>query len=211
MSQVFEGHRPLVAILRGVIPTEVEAIGAALIEAGIGIIEVPLNSPDPLASIAELAARFGDRAIIGAGTVLTVQQVDAVMDAGGRLIVSPNSDDAVIGRTRERDGLSFPGIFTPTEAFAAIKAGCDALKVFPASLMGPDGIKAVKAVLPPAMPVLAVGGVEADMLDTWLAAGTDGFGIGSNIFKPGWSADQVGSHARAFVAAYDEASSFTGR
>ncbi len=137
--------------------------------------------------------------------MLTPQQVDAVADAGGTLIVSPNMNPDVIARTRARNGLSFPGVFTPTEAFAAIKAGSDALKFFPASLHGPDGVKAIKAVLPPQMPVLAVGGVTVATIGDWLAAGTDGFGIGSNIFKPGWDASRVGAEARAFVAAYDGA------
>ena len=200
---IFGPHRPLVAILRGLDPGDAEAIGGALVEAGIGMIEVPLNSPDPLRSIETLATRFGDTAIIGAGTVLTPQQVDAVVDAGGTLIVSPNMNPDVIAQTRTRKGLSFPGVFTPTEAFAAIKAGCDALKFFPASLHGPDGVKAIKAVLPPQIPVLAVGGVTVATIGNWLEAGTDGFGIGSNIFKPGWKAAEVGREARAFVAAYD--------
>ncbi|MEL6967184.1 MAG: 2-dehydro-3-deoxy-6-phosphogalactonate aldolase [Pseudomonadota bacterium] len=202
---VFEDHRPFVAILRGLEPAEAVAIGQALIDAGLGIIEVPLNSPDPMDSISRLADAFGDRALIGAGTVLTADAVDGVFDAGGRLIVSPNMDEAVIQRTAARDGVSFPGVFSPTEAFAAIKAGCHGLKFFPASMHGPDGIKAIRAVLPPAMPVLAVGGVSVDTIGAWLAAGTDGFGIGSNIFKPGWTADEVGARARAFVAAYDAA------
>ncbi len=202
---IFGQHRPLVAILRGLESKDAEAIGGALVDAGIGMIEVPLNSPDPLKSIETLARQFGDTAIIGAGTVLTPQQVDAVVDAGGTLIVSPNMNPDVIAQTRARKGLSFPGVFTPTEAFAAIKAGCDALKFFPASLHGPDGIKAVKAVLPPQMPVLAVGGVTVETIADWLQAGTDGFGIGSNIFKPDWDASKVGAEAKAFVAAYDAA------
>ncbi|EFL89238.1 2-dehydro-3-deoxy-6-phosphogalactonate aldolase [Ahrensia sp. R2A130] len=205
MSDLFEGHRPLVAILRGLDSDDAVAIGGELIDAGFGIIEVPLNSPDPLRSIGALADAFGDHAIIGAGTVLTTQQVDAVRSVNGRLIVSPNMDVDVIARTRDKGGLSFPGVFTPTEAFAAVKAGCHALKFFPASLHGPDGVKAIKAVLPPEIPVLAVGGVTVPTIGEWLAAGTAGFGIGSNVFKVGWSAAQVGEQARAFVAAYDAA------
>lgn len=205
MHAIFQGHRPLVAILRGLLPEDADAIGDELVEAGFRFIEVPLNSPDPLRSIERLAKRFGKDAVIGAGTVLTTQQVDAVMNAGGTLIVSPNTDIDVIKATRARGGQSFPGVFSPTEAFAAIKAGCDALKIFPASLYGSDGVKAVKAVLPQEMPVLAVGGVSVPTIGEWLAAGTDGFGIGSNIFKPGWSAQDVGTQARAFIAAYDEA------
>ena len=205
MSDLFEGHRPLVAILRGLKPSEALGIGAALVDAGFGIIEVPLNSPDPLESIELLSKEFGDTCIIGAGTVLTTKQVDGVIDAGGRLIVSPDMKPPVIQRTRERNGLSFPGVFSPTEAFAAIDAGCHALKFFPASLHGPDGVKAIKAVLPPHINVLAVGGVTVPTIGDWLAAGTDGFGIGSNVYKAGWGAEKVGAEAKAFVAAYDAA------
>ncbi|MEP1209076.1 MAG: 2-dehydro-3-deoxy-6-phosphogalactonate aldolase [Rhizobiaceae bacterium] len=205
MTRQLEGHRPLVAILRGVQPHEVEDIGEALIEAGFGIIEVPLNSPDPLDSISRLVSRFGDQAIIGAGTVLTAGQVDQVVDAGGRLIVSPNMNVDVIRQTRKRGGLSYPGVFTPTEAFSAIDAGAHALKFFPASLHGPDGIKAIKAVLPPDMPVLAVGGVSVPTIGEWLAAGSDGFGIGSNVYKVGWTAEKIGQEATAFVKAFDTA------
>ena len=204
-SSLFEGHRPLVAILRGIEPHEVVGIGEALIKAGFGIVEVPLNSPEPLKSIEALAREFGDRAIIGAGTVLTTSEVDSVIDAGGRLIVSPNMNVEVIRRTRQRNGLSFPGVFTPSEAFAAIEAGCHALKFFPASLHGPGGIKAIKAVLPPQLPVLAVGGVSVPTIGEWLTAGSDGFGIGSNVYIIGWDAAKVGEEATAFVAAYDAA------
>ncbi|MEM9732303.1 MAG: 2-dehydro-3-deoxy-6-phosphogalactonate aldolase [Pseudomonadota bacterium] len=203
MNDLFENHRPLVAILRGVKPQEIESIGEALIEAGFGIIEVPLNSPEPFKTIEIMAKKFGDHAIVGAGTVLTTDNVDRVIDAGGRLIVSPNCKPAVIAQTVKRGGLSFPGIFTPTEAFAAIDAGCHALKFFPASLHGPGGVKAIKAVLPEDMPVLAVGGVTVPTIGDWLEAGTDGFGIGSNVYKVGWDAAKVGAEAKAFVAAYD--------
>ena len=148
MSTLFGNHRPLVAILRGVHPNEVVDITEALIDAGIGIIEVPLNSPEPIKSIGKIAERLEGRAVIGAGTVLTTDQVDAVLQAGGKLIVSPNMNGNVIGHTKEKGGLSFPGVFSPTEAFSALEFGADALKFFPASLYGPDGIKAVKAVLP---------------------------------------------------------------
>ena len=210
MSSKYEGHRPLVAILRGIQPYEVIEIGAALTEAGLGIIEVPLNSPDPLDSISKLASEFGSKAIIGAGTVLKPEEVDSVVNAGGRLIVSPNMNEAVIRRTKERDGLSYPGVFTPTEAFAAIDAGADALKFFPASLHGPGGIKAIKDVLPPSMPVYAVGGVSVPTIGEWLAAGADGFGIGSNIYKVGWSAEKITAEARDFVAAFDGAADAAG-
>ena len=205
MSELFEGHRPLVAILRGVQPHEITDIGHALLEAGFGIIEVPLNSPEPLDSIALLHREFGYQAIIGAGTVLTTQQVDQVVDAGGRLIVSPNTNVSVIQQTVKRGGLSFPGVFTPTEAFTAIEAGCHALKFFPASLHGPGGITAIKAVLPPTMPELAVGGVSVPTIGDWLKAGSDGFGIGSNVYKIGWDAAKIRAEATAFVKAFDAA------
>ncbi len=205
MSDLFEGHRPLVAILRGVRPQEVLGIGEALLRAGFGIIEVPLNSPDPLESIAALQKEYGDRAIVGAGTVLTPDQANAVADTGGRLIVSPDMKPIVIAATKTRNCLSFPGVFTPTEAFGALDAGADALKFFPASMHGPDGIKAVKAVLPPHVPVLAVGGTDATNIGTWLTAGTDGFGIGSAVYKPGMSAADVAQAATALVEAFDAA------
>ena len=207
MIDVFQGHRPLVAILRGVTTDSVEAIGARLIEAGFGIIEVPLNSPDALGSIRILADAFGDRAVIGAGTVLTPEQAEAVADAGGRLVVSPDMKPAVIAATKARGMVSLPGVFTPTECFGALDAGADGLKFFPASLHGPSGIKAIRAVLPTETLVYAVGGVAHDTIAEWMAAGTDGFGIGSNVFKPGWSDDKVGEEARAFVAAFDQATS----
>ena len=205
MIEAFQGHRPLVAILRGVMPDAVEGIGAALIEAGFGIVEVPLNSPDALGSIRILADAFGDRAVIGAGTVLTPAEADAVADAGGRLVVSPDCKAKVIEATKARGMVSLPGVFTPTECFAALDAGADGLKFFPASLHGPDGIKAIRAVLPADTSVYAVGGVAPDTIGQWMDAGADGFGIGSNVFKPGWSADEVGEKARAFVAAFDQA------
>lgn len=207
MIEAFAGHRPLVAILRGVTPDTVADIGAALIEEGFGIVEVPLNSPDALGSIGILADRFGDRAVIGAGTVLTPREADAVADAGGRLVVSPDCKPAVIEATRARGMVSLPGVFTPTECFAALDAGAHGLKFFPASLHGPDGVKAIRAVLPAGTPVYAVGGVALDTIGDWLAAGAAGFGIGSNVFKPGWSAREVGEKARAFVAAFDQAAS----
>ncbi|MFP1633206.1 2-dehydro-3-deoxy-6-phosphogalactonate aldolase [Zhengella sp. ZM62] len=197
--------RRLVAILRGIRPDESVDIGAALIEAGFSMIEVPLNSPDPLDSIARLAGAFGDRALIGAGTVLTPEQVDHVRGAGGRLVVSPNCEPAVIARTLEHGMVSMPGVFTPTECFAAIRAGAKALKLFPASLAGPDGLKAIKAVLPPDVEVFAVGGASADNFGDWLAAGAAGFGIGSALYRPGDDAATVGERAQAIVAACDGA------
>jgi len=188
---------PLVAILRGVKPSEVEAIGDALIACGIGIIEVPLNSPDPLDSITRLVARFGDRALIGAGTVTTTAQVGAIAAAGGRLIVTPHAAVAVVREAKARGMVACPGFFTPTEAFALIEAGADGLKLFPAEAGSPAMLRSIRAVLPADMPVLPVGGIAADNLAVWLAAGAAGFGIGSSIYKPGDTPLAV--HAKALT------------
>ncbi|MGZ9812169.1 2-dehydro-3-deoxy-6-phosphogalactonate aldolase [Pseudoroseicyclus sp. H15] len=196
--------REIIAILRGLTPTEAEPIGAALIEAGITRIEVPLNSPDPLASIATLARAFGREAEIGAGTVLTTEDVSQVADAGGRLIVSPNCDPAVIAASRALGLSSWPGIFTPTEAFAALNAGATGLKLFPAELAGPAGLKAMRAVLPADLPVYAVGGASPETFAAWRKAGASGFGIGTALYTPGLAAGEVSTRARAIAAAYDE-------
>lgn len=192
---------PLVAILRGVRPEEVEAIGAALVEAGIRIIEVPLNSPGPEASIARLAASFGDRALIGAGTVTDPLRVDAIAAAGGRLIVMPHADAAVVRAAKDFGLLAVPGFATPTEAFAMLAAGADALKLFPSEAFGPAVLKAMLAVLPKGTMVLPVGGVEAANIPAWRAAGAAGFGIGGALFRPGDDAAAVAAKARALVAA----------
>ena len=197
--------RNLIAILRGVTPPEAEAICAACLEAGITRVEVPLNSPDPFASIAAMAAAHGDAALIGAGTVLSPDDVGRVAQAGGRLIVSPNCDPRVIVATVQAGMESWPGVMTPTECFAALKNGATGLKIFPASLIGPDGLKAIRAVLPPAAQVYAVGGAEASNFGDWIAAGANGFGIGSALYKPGLSAAEVRARATDIVAAYDEA------
>ena len=197
---------PIIAILRGIKPEEAVAVGQALIDAGIDRIEVPLNSPDPLDSISALADAFGHRALIGAGTVLTSEQVVEVNAAGGRLIVSPNTDADVIAATKALGMQSWPGVFTATECFAALKAGADGLKVFPAFKLGSDGLKALCDVLPPDVPVFAVGGVGAADIPEWRAAGTDGFGIGSALYKPGRDAEDISERARALVAAWTASS-----
>jgi 2-dehydro-3-deoxyphosphogalactonate aldolase len=202
---IFAGYRPLIAILRGITPPEAEAVLEALISAGIGLIEVPLNSPEPLASIRIMADKARGRARIGAGTVLTADDVRRVAEAGGRLIVSPNCDDGVIRATKDAGLDSYPGVFTPTEALGALAAGADALKFFPADVLGPGGIKAIAAILPRRVPLLAVGGVDAGNIATWLKAGIAGFGIGSSLYRPGMTAAAIGAKAREMVAAYDGA------
>ena len=197
--------RPLIAILRGVQPREASAIGAVLIAAGITQIEVPLNSPDPFDSIAALARDHGADATIGAGTVLTVADVAKVQAAGGQLIVSPNMDRDVIAETKARGMLSFPGVLTPTECFAALQAGADGLKIFPANLVGPAGVKALRAVLPPETGIYAVGGAGPENFADWLRAGISGFGIGTALYTPGLAVAEIASRAASLVAAYDKA------
>ena len=195
--------RNLVAILRGIHPEEVEALGAALIEAGIDRIEVPLNSPNPLDSIGRLSKAYGDDALIGAGTVLTIEDVQAVADHGGRLIVSPNANADVISETKRLGLASYPGVFTASECFAALKAGADGLKIFPAFQMGSKGLKALRTVLPKSAEVYAVGGVGAADFGEWRGAGADGFGIGGALYKPGATAAEVSAKAADLVSAYD--------
>ena len=195
---------PIVAILRGVTPGEVLDVAAALVEAGVGAIEVPLNSPDPLASIGRLCAAFGDKALCGAGTVLTPRAVDEVAGAGGRLIVTPNTDPEVIRRAVELDLTVMPGFATPSEAFAAVKAGARTLKLFPAGTFGPNHVKAVRDVLPKDVAVYAVGGVGAANLAPWKAAGVAGVGVGGELYKPGFTPEEVGRRAAALVAAWNQ-------
>jgi 2-dehydro-3-deoxyphosphogalactonate aldolase len=191
---------PLVAILRGVRPDEVGPIAEALFAAGLRLVEVPLNSPQPLESIAALRQMEG-RMIWGAGTVLTPDQVDAVAGVGGRMIVSPNTSPAVILRTVELGLEPLPGFATATEAFAALDAGARRLKLFPAASYGPDHLKALKAVLPVEAEVIPVGGVGPDQMAAWKAAGARGFGLGSDLYKPGMTADEVGRRASAALTA----------
>lgn len=194
-------HRPIVAIIRGVKPDEVEAIGEALYEGGVRIIEVPLNSPDPLESIRRLSARMGERALVGAGTVLEAAQVEAVRAAGGRLIVSPNTDVEVIRASVAAGLVSAPGFFTPSEAFAAIKAGAQVLKLFPAEAASPAVVKAQLAVIPRGIPLLVVGGVDAASVPAWLDAGANGFGIASALYRPGATPAEVLAATRSLVGA----------
>jgi 2-dehydro-3-deoxyphosphogalactonate aldolase len=195
---------PLIAIIRGVTPDEAVDIGGALIEGGIRIIEVPLNSPEPLKSIERLASRFGEQVSVGAGTVLNPEQVQQVRDAGGRLIVSPNMSPAVIRATAEAGMVSCPGIFTPTEAFTAIEAGAHTLKLFPAEAATPKVVKALRAVLPSDVSLVVVGGVGPDSIPSWLEAGANGFGLGSGLYKPGQNAADTLTKARAYAAAIKE-------
>ncbi|MDB4427860.1 2-dehydro-3-deoxy-6-phosphogalactonate aldolase [Porticoccaceae bacterium] len=196
---------PVVAILRGVRPEQVVAIGEALYKAGIGIIEVPLNSPEPMESIKSLADALGDRCVIGAGTVLTEADAEGVAAAGGQIAVSPNTDPAVITRSLALGMVPMPGWATVTEALIAYQAGARYLKLFPAATYGPEHVKGASAVLPTDCKVLAVGGVGANSAAAWLSAGVDGFGIGSELYKPGDSAEQVHQRAVAVVAAFKTA------
>ena len=192
---------PLVAILRGVTPCEVAAIGDVLVGAGFTVIEVPLNSPDALDSIARLAGRYGKDVIIGAGTVLSAEQVVAVARAGGTLVVSPNTDCAVIGATLAAGMVSLPGYFTVSEAFTALGAGAHALKLFPAEAASPAMVKSQCAVLPPAVPIVVTGGIDAVQMPAWRGAGADGFGLGSALYAAGRSADAVQERAARFMQA----------
>lgn len=198
--------RPLIAILRGIDRSEAVDVCGALIDAGIDRIEVPLNSPDPFASIGRMTEAFGNDALIGAGTVLRPEDAARVAEVGGKLVVSPNCDPDVIGKTVELGLQSWPGVLTPSECFAALKAGATGLKVFPAFLMGIQGLKAIRAVLPPETQVYMVGGVGPDTFAEWRKAGANGFGLGTSLYKPGDSIADIAAKAKDMVAAWDEAS-----
>lgn len=202
--------RNLIAILRGITPDEALPVTEALIDTGITRIEVPLNSPYPLKSIGSMAASFSDRAEIGAGTVLEPDQVNDVKSVGGTLIVSPDCNPDVIRATKICGMSSFPGVMTPTECFTALRNGADGLKFFPAAQIGPDGLKAMLAVLPKGTPTYAVGGAGPDNFTDWIRAGAAGFGIGTALYKPGFSVAEIRSRAETIVAAYDAAVSDNG-
>jgi 2-dehydro-3-deoxyphosphogalactonate aldolase len=192
---------PLVTILRGVKPDEVEEIGYALEEAGIRIVEVPLNSPEPLKSIQTLARTFGDRMLVGAGTVTEPAMVVKIAEGGGRLIVTPHADLAVLRAAKAAGLIAAPGFFNPTEAFALLGEGADAIKLFPADVLGPSMLKAMRAVLPKEAIVLPVGGVGVEQIPVWVKAGAQGFGLGTSLYRPGDSAKVVKANAEALVAA----------
>ena len=196
---------PLIAILRGVTPDEADSIAAAIVEAGFGAIEVPLNSPDPYVSVEILARLFGDKALVGAGTVLEPHQVDEAAKAGAKLVVAPNLDRAVVERAAKLGLIALPGVATPTEAFAALKAGAPGLKLFPGESIPPEVVKAWRSVLPKETPLYPVGGITPERIGPYRLAGASGFGIGSALYKPGRSADEVARAARAFVQAWEAA------
>ncbi|WP_292288139.1 2-dehydro-3-deoxy-6-phosphogalactonate aldolase [Marivita sp.] len=199
-------NRKIIAILRGITPDEAEPITEALLEAGIDRIEVPLNSPDPFTSIKRMVDAFGQTAVIGAGTVLSPDDVQRLHRIGAGMVVSPDCNPRVIVATKQLGLQSYPGVMTPTECFTALRNGADGLKLFPGSLIGPDGLKAIKAVLPEGTETYAVGGAGPVNFADWFAAGVDGFGIGSALYKPGATVDDITARAQDIVAAYDEGS-----
>jgi 2-dehydro-3-deoxyphosphogalactonate aldolase len=207
MPQPHDFQPPLVAILRGLRPDEATTLGQVLFDAGFRLLEVPLNRPGALDCIAALNAIAPADALVGGGTMLTVADVDNVHAAGGRLMVSPNTEPEVIRRAAELGMLTAPGIATPTDAFTALRCGAQVLKVFPAEVLGPAGVKALKSVLPPEVPLWPVGGITPESLAGWLKAGAGGFGIGSQLFQPGVDAPALAQRAQAFVAAWRQASS----
>jgi 2-dehydro-3-deoxyphosphogalactonate aldolase len=195
---------PLIAILRGVTPDEADSVAAVLVEAGFGAIEVPLNSPDPLTSVEIIARLFGDQVLVGAGTVLETHEVDEVARAGAKLVVAPNADRAVIERAVKLGLLAVPGVATPTEAFAALKAGASGLKLFPGEAIPPEAVKAWRSVLPKETQLYPVGGVTPERIGPYRRAGASGFGVGSALYKPGASVEDVARAAQAFVKAWGD-------
>ena len=195
--------RKIIAILRGITPDDAQPIAEALIEAGIDRIEVPLNSPNPFTSIERMIQEFGDTALIGAGTVLSPDDVQRLHNVGAGMVVSPDCNPRVIVATKQLGMQSFPGVMTPTECFTALRNGADGLKLFPGSLIGPDGLKAIKAVLPEGTQTYAVGGAGPSNFANWRSAGVDGFGIGSALYKPGASVSDTKFRALEIVTAYD--------
>ena len=204
-NHIFKSRRPLIAILRGITPLEAESVSEVLIESGINIIEVPLNSPKPFETIARMVEFHGDKGIFGAGTVLTEEEVLKVADVGGKIIVSPNSNPSVIKKTKELNLYSLPGVFTPTECFQALDAGADALKFFPASLLKAKNFKAISSVLPKNIVSIAVGGINENKFNKWLEVDITGFGLGSNLYKPGMLVEEVKLKANQIVKSYDVA------
>ena len=197
--------REIIAILRGITPAEAVSVADVLVAAGITRIEVPLNSPEPFESIRKILGAHGEGSMIGAGTVLDVRDVERLYEMGAHMVVSPDANAAVIVATKQAGMLSYPGVMTPTECFAALQAGADGLKLFPASHLGISGLKAIGAVLPAGTKTYAVGGVGAADFAAWLEAGITGFGIGSALYKPGMSVDEIARRATEMVAAYDAA------
>lgn len=197
---------PLIAILRGVAPDAVVEVGRVLSEAGFRLLEVPLNSPQPFESIRRLAAALDDRHLIGAGTVMTTRHVEQLAEAGGRLVVMPHADGTVIRAAKAAGMVCTPGVATPSEAFAALDAGADGLKLFPADQVGPAGLKAWRAVLPPDVALLPVGGIHVDNMAPWIAAGAAGFGIGSALYKPGTPTEELARRGQAFAQTWTAAS-----
>ena len=203
-NNLFESRRPLIAILRGITPLEAESVSDVLIEAGISIIEVPLNSPQPFETIERMVKFHGDQGVFGAGTVLREHDVYRVQEVGGKIIVSPNLNTLVIKKTKELNLYSIPGVFTATECFDALDSGADALKLFPASLLKEENFRALQAVLPENTISIAVGGINENSFPSWLQVNIHGFGLGSNLYKPGMLVEEVKSKAENIVKFYDD-------
>ena len=203
-NNIFESRRPLIAILRGITPLEAESVSDVLIEAGISIIEVPLNSPQPFETIERMVKFHGEHGIFGAGTILNEHDVLRVQEVGGKIIVSPNLNTLVIKKTKELNLISIPGVFTATECFDALDSGADALKIFPASLLKEENFRALQAVLPENTISIAVGGINENSFPSWLQVNIHGFGLGSNLYKPGMLVEEVKSKAENIVKFYDD-------